>query len=70
MVSPDSLGTTCLLSGRNSTYRPVQISDTTSSGPPAKKFGRRHQALPTRELVALLRLLTTGYVQVFGRRQH
>jgi hypothetical protein len=25
MVSPDSLGTACPLSGRNSTYRPVQI---------------------------------------------
>jgi hypothetical protein len=30
MVSPDSLGTACPLSGRNSTYRPVQISDTSS----------------------------------------
>src|SRR5436190_8752465 len=26
MVSPDSQATACLLSGRNSTYRPVQIS--------------------------------------------
>jgi len=25
MVSPDSRGTACPLSGRNSTYRPVQI---------------------------------------------
>jgi hypothetical protein len=30
MVSPDSLATACPLSGRNSTYRPVQISETTS----------------------------------------
>jgi hypothetical protein len=30
IVSPDSLGTTCQLSGRNSTYRPVQISGTGS----------------------------------------
>src|SRR5271169_6313074 len=30
IVSPDSLGTACPLSGRNSTYRPVQISGTTS----------------------------------------
>jgi hypothetical protein len=30
MVSPDSPGTACPLSGRNSTYRPVQISDTSS----------------------------------------
>src|SRR4029077_9297746 len=28
--SPDSLGTACPLSGRNSTYRPVQISATGS----------------------------------------
>src|SRR5882757_9593691 len=30
IVSPDSLGTACPLSGRNSTYRPVQISATSS----------------------------------------
>src|SRR5450755_1053447 len=30
IVSPDSLGTTCQLSGRNSTYRSVQISGTGS----------------------------------------
>src|ERR1700680_2584969 len=30
IVSPDSLGTACPLSGRNSTYRPVQISATGS----------------------------------------
>src|ERR1700747_3212830 len=30
MVSPDSLGTACPLSGRNSTYRPVQIFETSS----------------------------------------
>src|SRR5271166_4890888 len=33
MVSPDSLGTACPLSGRNSTYRPVQISETSSLHP-------------------------------------
>src|ERR1700738_1615954 len=33
MVSPDSLATACPLSGRNSTYRPVQISETTSHPP-------------------------------------
>src|ERR1700704_1740035 len=31
IVSPDSLGTACPLSGRNSTYRPVQISETSSA---------------------------------------
>src|SRR5207244_6938739 len=30
MVSPDSQATACPLSGRNSTYRPVQISGTGS----------------------------------------
>jgi hypothetical protein len=30
IVSPDSRGTACPLSGRNSTYRPVQISETSS----------------------------------------
>src|SRR6476661_4042160 len=31
IVSPDSLGTACPLSGRNSTYRPVQILEAGSS---------------------------------------
>jgi transposase len=30
IVSPDSLGTACPLSGRNSTYRPVQILEASS----------------------------------------
>src|SRR5580704_16564388 len=34
MVSPDSLGTACPLSGRNSTYRSVQISETSSQSVP------------------------------------
>jgi hypothetical protein len=32
MVSPDSHATACLRSGRNSTYRPVQISEASSFG--------------------------------------
>jgi hypothetical protein len=40
MVSPDSLGTACPLSGRNSTYRPVQISETTSEPPSTKEYLR------------------------------
>jgi hypothetical protein len=41
MVSPDSLGTACPLSGRNSTYRLVQISETSSLllGTPGYTFG-------------------------------
>ena len=31
IVSPDSLGTACPRSGRNSTYRPVQISEASST---------------------------------------
>jgi hypothetical protein len=31
MVSPDSMGTACPLSGRNSTYRPVQILQASST---------------------------------------
>src|SRR5438093_6335266 len=31
IVSPDSRATACPLSGRNSTYRPVQISETSST---------------------------------------
>jgi hypothetical protein len=34
IVSPDSLGTACPLSGRNSTYRPVQILEASSDDPP------------------------------------
>src|ERR1700760_2498920 len=34
IVSPDSLGTACPLSGRNSTYRPVQISGASSNREP------------------------------------
>src|SRR6266699_766243 len=33
IVSPDSLGTACQLSGRNSTYRPVQILEAGSHPP-------------------------------------
>jgi hypothetical protein len=38
IVSPDSLGTACLLSGRNSAYRPVQILE---AGPGALIASRR-----------------------------
>src|ERR1700720_2677303 len=39
MVSPDSLGTACPLSGRNSTYRSVQISETSSLGDAYRRVG-------------------------------
>jgi hypothetical protein len=38
MISPDSQGTACPLSGRNSTYRPVQISRTGSDLLFARRF--------------------------------
>src|SRR5438128_273732 len=37
MVAPDSQGTACPLSGRNSTYRPVQISGTGSDRVPTDR---------------------------------
>src|SRR3954466_10761380 len=36
IASPDSLGTACPLSGRNSTYRPVQILEASSVTPAAE----------------------------------
>src|SRR5258708_27297296 len=38
IVSPDSLGTACPLSGRNSTYRPVQILEASSMIPCLRLF--------------------------------
>jgi hypothetical protein len=38
MVSPDSQATACLPSGRNSTYRPVQISETSSDQDSPAKY--------------------------------
>src|SRR6202022_3321754 len=46
MVSPDSLGTACPLSGRNSTYRPVQIYETTSIN---KKLAEQSYVIGPRE---------------------
>src|SRR5712675_753191 len=45
IVSPDSLGTACPLSGRNSTYRPVQILEASSTYRPAKKRLCQHHSL-------------------------
>src|SRR5438105_1341844 len=42
MVSPDSQATACPLSGRNSTYRPVQISGA-SSEPKIHRFAQRFE---------------------------
>ena len=42
MVSPDKMGTACPLSGRNSTYRPVQISGT---GTYYQQVGRAGRAI-------------------------
>jgi hypothetical protein len=43
MASPDSMGTACPLSGRNSTYRPVQISGTGSDCDNGLTFDPRQQ---------------------------
>src|SRR5881392_52156 len=42
IVSPDSRGTACPLSGRNSTYRPVQISGAGSDEPYDQRGNRYH----------------------------
>src|SRR6266542_805058 len=41
IVSPDSRATACPLSGRNSTYRPVQISETSSLDYPCRSTTRQ-----------------------------
>src|SRR5277367_4503963 len=38
IVSPDSTGTACPLSGRNSIYRPVQISEAGSVPPQSYRY--------------------------------
>src|SRR5438128_4673268 len=50
IVSPDSLGTACPLSGRNSTHRPVQISGTSSRL--TGLWDRKPNDAPSREGVA------------------
>jgi hypothetical protein len=43
IVSPDSLGKACPLSGRNSTYRPVQISAAGSVFAVGNLYGKEQQ---------------------------
>src|SRR4029079_1747119 len=45
IVSPDSQAIACLPSGRNSTYRPVQISETGSIAPKETKTRHQHLAV-------------------------
>jgi uncharacterized membrane protein YsdA (DUF1294 family) len=54
MVSPDSMGTACPLSGRNSTYRPVQISGTGSVYP--------HTGASTVLFVVTKNIRETGFI--------
>jgi len=53
IVSPDSLGTACPQSGRNSTYRPVQISGA-SSNLEWMDFGSKRKLISDRTRVNLL----------------
>src|SRR6266853_3398235 len=46
MVSPDSQAIACPLSGRNSTYRPVQISGATSEFVPRKEIDEVYNIRP------------------------
>ena len=57
IVSPDSLGTACPLSGRNSTYRPVQILEAGSHQPHAKASEQLKRAL---DQIALANALRSG----------
>ena len=52
IVSPDSLGTACPLSGRNSTYRPVQILEA-GSNPRIKNSAWEKCFVPMRALPIL-----------------
>jgi hypothetical protein len=65
MVSPDSQATACLPSGRNSTYRPVQISGTGSdesdSHPPPYFTGiRKSSDIPNVWAIANAHALLEG----------
>src|ERR1700724_1388694 len=64
MVSPDSLATACPLSGRNSTYRPAQISETTSVAVRVGIGDRR-----SGEIGASARLVLNQYLLAPGPRQ-
>src|SRR5258708_4766929 len=71
IVSPDSLGTACPLSGRNSTYRPVQISGTGSLPRPplaVKLFVQLARTLPQRGLEALGPVLTAQQHKFLSRQ--
>jgi hypothetical protein len=52
MVSPDSHATACLRSGRNSTYRPVQISEASSQIEIEIANTRRAKGATSRNLIA------------------
>src|SRR5450631_1729872 len=63
IVSPDSQATACPLSGRNSTYRPVQISGTTSEftkklADDWVKMGGQVHTLPPEDLAKMKTLLS------------
>src|ERR1700674_3032551 len=67
IVSPDSLGTACPLSGRNSTYRPVQISGTGSDsrfrvGPKGDQVHRGKNG-PLFKYLTRLRLRPTSCIE-------
>src|SRR5580693_911328 len=74
IVSPDSLGTTCQLSGRNSTYRPVQISGTGSDieEPDHAKglIAQRSRAREQRLMMHFLALSPDATAYYVGLEQH
>jgi hypothetical protein len=68
MVSPDSQGTACPPSGRNSTYRPVQISGTGSLSPAALVETGMYLEITTQFLAECGRPLYTveGHPRTYG----
>src|SRR5258705_13394833 len=67
IVSPDSQRTACLLSGRNSTYRPVQISGTGSvdralSTLELADFNKRFVNVPAKVQLQVRRVRRNGQI--------
>jgi hypothetical protein len=64
MVSPDSLGTRCPPSGRNSTHRPVQILE---AGSDIDCTGRLTRVGSSKSYAFFIEIITKGRVEKGGR---
>jgi hypothetical protein len=68
MVSPDSQATACPSSGRNSTYRPVQISGASSPNPVRLQRLSKRGFIKTHEDDKLQVTMKGRAALLFGRR--